>query len=432
MTTSTRILILAFLLMAGPSCGNTSAAEGPNSETHWLRTCASNGDCDGAGSCICGQCTTPCSDNCTWGPPGTTCTRAPTCATTAGGACLLPCSANDGCSGSAACSSGVCVSSIEAVEGTTITDAAEPGQSEGETGAALLPEGGDGDGTSVLVAVPGVGDVCEAPLNAVAVFATHCAQTATATVLESTRCSGWRNVSIGVCDQKPVVALEDGVDKELCVFNGSGFGAPGLIGAVVQKQTQEFCSAASSTFLGGDVPSQCSWDKATEMEWSGAVCTGSADAGAGVEAGIADAAADGAGRSDASTCTASLETVAGDWSPGCAGSYRDALPTPAAGGACPEGYEAVYTASCEGLPIVFYDSVGTRRFCLYDGTDTGSLVGAAALDLAGSYCDGTSKSVAGGTVPASCRLDVPVPAVSSFATYCVAGTVTSSDAGADP
>ena len=73
---------LAAALIGFVACGKSDG--GGDSETHWLKTCASDPDCGGDGTCLCNVCTTACTVGgaCTGGPPGSSCVAgasAPVC-----------------------------------------------------------------------------------------------------------------------------------------------------------------------------------------------------------------------------------------------------------------------------------------------------------------------------------------------------------------
>ena len=84
----------------------------------WLDRCTSDAEC-GVGSCVCGLCTAPCSDDapaCPGVPAEAACygsdtsARAALChASTTAGICLLPCTSNDDCGEGFVCALDACL-----------------------------------------------------------------------------------------------------------------------------------------------------------------------------------------------------------------------------------------------------------------------------------------------------------------------------------
>ncbi len=100
---------LLVLTAAVSSCGGSTDSTGTDSNTHWLERCVADGDC-GALSCICGTCTTACSDASNCGDFGSTatCTTVSGCtAVPAPSACVVTCSSDADCSGGQ-CDAGQC------------------------------------------------------------------------------------------------------------------------------------------------------------------------------------------------------------------------------------------------------------------------------------------------------------------------------------
>jgi hypothetical protein len=87
-TLRTASAMTCLLVAALASCGGKQSPESPSTDSRSLRECASDVDCAGEGSCLCGRCTIACSDTCSAGPAGTQGIKTSTCTTPVGGACL--------------------------------------------------------------------------------------------------------------------------------------------------------------------------------------------------------------------------------------------------------------------------------------------------------------------------------------------------------
>lgn len=110
-----RALLVAGVLPLLADCGRVSTPE--NSQTHWLKQCNNDADCDTL-SCICNYCVEPCNADGTCTSEGTTCIEAQStqvASTLCGGApiehnvCLANCSDSKPCGEAEACVEGSCV-----------------------------------------------------------------------------------------------------------------------------------------------------------------------------------------------------------------------------------------------------------------------------------------------------------------------------------
>lgn len=117
-------LLLAGIALAS-GCGQSQA--GGDTQTNWLKTCASDSDCAGL-ECVCGRCARACSaaEDCAGTPVASGCEAQDSagalalCAGSApSGVCLSTCTADGDCAGEQTCVGGACLPVTGAGEGST-------------------------------------------------------------------------------------------------------------------------------------------------------------------------------------------------------------------------------------------------------------------------------------------------------------------------
>jgi hypothetical protein len=109
---------------------------------------------------------------------------------------------------------------------------------------------------------------------------------------------------------------------------------------------------------------------------------------------------------DGGVCTEPFSTTStgGSVDGFCAATYRDAV-GPAY--ACRTHLLFVFSGSCGGLFAVGYwsgEDTANGIVCVYDGVDTGTLVGTEYQSDFPAFCNGTSSLVTAGRVPDACAI----------------------------
>lgn len=123
--------LLAVLLVTLPAC---SSGPSTDSETHWMKACSDDEDCDDGLDCLCGVCTTGCDDDCSGVGPDAVCTDiSEDCDDADAPICLATCDSADDCPGDFNCSDEIC----EPADGFNVS---EPGNDNGGDN-----NGSDGD-----------------------------------------------------------------------------------------------------------------------------------------------------------------------------------------------------------------------------------------------------------------------------------------------
>ncbi len=104
---------------------------------------------------------------------------------------------------------------------------------------------------------------------------------------------------------------------------------------------------------------------------------------------------------DAGPCTDSLATVSATYGMDCPSTYEGAVAFVCG---IPSTFApALRAGQCGGLAAVAYNWQSHWKVCVYDGVDSGTLVGVEAENDITSFCNNTSFTVIGGRVPDSCR-----------------------------